>query len=54
MTDSAGLTSLPGQPSLGRASALGILLTLVVLASMLLANMLLGRTLGSLRPQPRA
>ena len=33
---------------LGPASALGTLLTVVVLASMLLANKLLGRTLGSL------
>ena len=33
---------------LGPASALGTLLTLAVLASMLLANKLLGRTLGSL------
>jgi len=33
---------------LGPASALGTLLTLVVLASMLLANKLPGRTLGSL------
>jgi len=33
---------------LGPASTLGTLLTVVVLASMLLANKLLGRTLGSL------
>jgi len=33
---------------LGPASALGTLLTLAVLISMLLANKLLGRTLGSL------